>query len=300
MNLTERLRCYGDVLENESLSKHTTYKVGGNAAYFVYPSSLIGLTRILEIAKEENKAIKILGKGSNVLASDDTFDGIVCCLDRYFIDTYFEEDGTCFASAGVSIIYLAFEAMKRGLGGLEFASGIPGTVAGACFMNAGAYKSEMSHIIESVLVLKDNECVWMSKEECEFAYRSSIFKKHSDWIILALRLKLHAKDSNEIKAIMDSRRERRMASQPLNFPSAGSVFQNPQDMPAWQLIEQSGLRGYQINGAMVSEKHANFIVNVNKAKAQDILDLMNLIQNKVKETSGYELETEVELFNWKK
>lgn len=297
--ILENLKLYGDILLDEPMSKHTTYKVGGNAACFIYPSSLVSLMRIMELAKQQNIPVKIIGKGSNILASDDQYEGIICCLDRYFIETHFENNGTCYAMAGVSIIYLAFEAMKQGLGGLEFASGIPGTVAGACFMNAGAYKSEMSHIVEAVLVLKNGQCSWMRKEECEFSYRSSIFQKNPDWVILALKLKLYPKDSNEIKEIMDSRRERRMASQPLNMPSAGSVFQNPVDIPAWQLIEQAGLRGYRINGAMVSDKHANFIVNADQAKAEDILNLMQLIQKKVKEASGYELKTEVELFNWK-
>ena len=167
-------------------------------------------------------------------------------------------------------------------------------------MNAGAYKSAMKDVVEAVWVLKEGNCVWMSVEECEFSYRSSIFKKHPDWVILAVRFHLTPKDPLEIKELMDSRRERRMASQPLDKPSAGSVFKNPEEMPAWKYIEESGLRGKSINGAKVSEKHANFIVNEKEAKAQDIYDLIELIQKSVYEKFNVFLKAEVECFNWKR
>lgn len=290
---------YCDVLENEPLALHTTYKVGGKARYFVYPKNEIALMRLLKDAKENQIETKIIGKGSNLLVSDDDYEGMVICLDRYFNEVVFEKNKVS-AYAGQSIIYLSHEAMKRGLSGLEFASGIPGTVGGACFMNAGAYKSAMKDVVEAVWVLKEGNCVWMSVEECEFSYRSSIFKKHPDWVILAVRFHLTPKDPLEIKELMDSRRERRMASQPLDKPSAGSVFKNPDEMPAWKYIEESGLRGKSINGAKVSEKHANFIVNEKEAKAQDIYDLIELIQKSVYEKFNVFLKAEVECFNWKR
>ena len=290
---------YCDVLENEPLALHTTYKVGGKARYFVYPKNEIALMRLLKEAKERQIETKIIGKGSNLLVSDDDYDGMVICLDRYFNEVIFEKNKVS-AYAGQSIIYLAHEAMKRGLSGLEFASGIPGTVGGACFMNAGAYKSEMKDVVEAVWVLKEGNCVWMSVEECEFSYRSSIFKRNPNWVILAVRFHLTPKDPLEIKELMDSRRQRRMASQPLDKPSAGSVFKNPEDMPAWKYIEESGLRGKCINGAKVSEKHANFIVNEREAKAQDIYDLIELIQKSVYEKFNVFLKAEVECFNWKR
>lgn len=288
----------GDVLENEPMSKHTTYRVGGKARYFVYPKNEIGLMRLLDLAKEYNIQTKIVGKGSNLLVSDEDFDGMMINLDRYFNEVIFEENKVS-VYAGQSIIFLAHEAMKRGLSGLEFASGIPGTVGGACFMNAGAYKSELKEIVDAVWVLKDGNCVWMKPEECEFGYRTSIFKKNPSWIILAVRFNLTKKDSAEIKEIMDSRRQRRMDSQPLNKPSAGSVFKNPEDGAAWKLIDDAGLRGYMIGGAKVSEKHSNFIVNESNAKAQDILDLIELIQKSVYDKFNVSLKTEVECFNWK-
>ena len=290
---------YCDVLENEPLALHTTYKVGGKARYFVYPKNEIALMRLLKETKENQIETKIIGKGSNLLVSDDDYDGMVICLDRYFNEVIFEKNKVS-AYAGQSIIYLAHEAMKRGLSGLEFASGIPGTVGGACFMNAGAYKSEMKDVVEAVWVLKEGNCVWMSVEECEFSYRNSIFKRNPDWVILAVRFHLTPKDPLEIKELMDSRRQRRMASQPLDKPSAGSVFKNPEDMPAWKYIEESGLRGKCINGAKVSEKHANFIVNERDAKAQDIYDLIELIQKSVYEKFNVFLKAEVECFNWKR
>lgn len=290
---------YCDVLENEPLALHTTYKVGGKARYFVYPKNEIALMRLLKETKENQIETKIIGKGSNLLVSDDDYDGMVICLDRYFNEVIFEKNKVS-AYAGQSIIYLAHEAMKRGLSGLEFASGIPGTVGGACFMNAGAYKSEMKDVVEAVWVLKEGNCVWMSVEECKFSYRNSIFKRNPDWVILAVRFHLTPKDPLEIKELMDSRRQRRMASQPLDKPSAGSVFKNPEDMPAWKYIEESGLRGKCINGAKVSEKHANFIVNEREAKAQDIYDLIELIQKSVYEKFNVFLKAEVECFNWKR
>ncbi len=290
-----------DVLEYEPMSKHTTYRVGGKVRYFVYPKNEIALMRLLQLAKNNNVETKIVGKGSNILFSDDDYDGIIICLDRYLNEVIFEKNHVT-AYSGQSIIYVAYEAMKRGLSGLEFASGIPGTVGGACFMNAGAYKSEMKDIIEEVWVLKeDNTCVWMNVNECEFAYRTSIFKAHPEWIILAVRFKLVEKDQKEIKELMDNRRERRLATQPLDKPNAGSVFKNPEGNFAWKLIDECNLRGMSINGAKVSEKHSNFIVNENReATAKDILDLIQYIQKTVYDRFNVSLKTEVECFNWKK
>lgn len=296
--LINHLNEIGDVLEYEPMSKHTTYRVGGKARYFVYPKNEIGLMRLFELANEYQVKTKVVGKGSNLLVSDEDYDGMVISLDRYFNEVIFEEDKVS-VYAGQSIIYLAHEAMKRGLSGLEFASGIPGTIGGACFMNAGAYKSEIKDVIDAIWVLKDGNCVWMRPEECEFGYRTSIFKKNPSWVILAVRFHLTKKDSQEIKELMDSRRQRRLDSQPLNKPSAGSVFKNPENGPAWKLIDDAGLRGYKIGGAMVSEKHSNFIVNEDKASAQDILSLIELIQNTVNEKFHVTLKTEVECFNWK-
>lgn len=291
---------YADVEENESLAKHTTFRVGGKARYLIYPKNHIALTRILDYLEEKRFAYRIFGKGSNLLCSDEDYDGIVICLDRYFSEFYFEEDGTCVVQSGCSLVLLAHEAMKKGLSGLEFASGIPGTVGGAIFMNAGAYLSDMNAIVESVYIYRHGKCLWVNKEELDFSYRHSIFQSNRDWIILGAKLKLAHGESGEIRELMDARRKRRMDTQPLNFPSAGSMFRNPENMQAWKLIEDLGLRGKMIGGAQVSEKHANFVINADHALAKDIMELVLLIQKKVKETYGVDLKMEVEKFNWTK
>lgn len=299
MNLEQKLSAYGDVERNEPLSKHTTFRIGGNASYFIYPKNEICFMRILELLKEAGLPYKIFGKGSNLLCSDDDYEGAVICLDRYMSEFYFEEDGTCVAQAGCSIILLAHEAMKRSFTGLEFASGIPGTFGGAMYMNAGAYKSSISDILQSVFVLKDDTCVWIDQSELEYSYRHSRFQQEDDWIILGGRIKLTSGDQKEIRDLMDSRRKRRMESQPLNKPCAGSMFRNPKEAQAWELIEKIGYRGKRIGGAMVSEKHANFIVNEEQATAQDIAMLVDEIAKKVKDEYDIDLHTEVERFNWK-
>lgn len=297
--LIERLRPYADVECDVKLSTRTTFRIGGLCKYFIYPKNMLGLLRILDILEEAQIPRKVFGKGSNILCSDDAYEGAVISLDRYFTDFVFEADGTCVAAAGTSIILLAYEAMKNSLSGLEFASGIPGTVGGAVFMNAGAYKSDMSKILKEVYVLKDKSVVSMSVEELDYRYRHSLFQSHFDWIILGCRLQLTKGDQKDIRDLMDSRRKRRMDSQPLDKPCAGSMFRNPQGYQAWELIERIGYRGKRIGGAMVSDKHANFIVNEDHAKATEILALVKEIQQEVRKQFGVELITEVEKFNWK-
>ena len=182
--------------------------------------------------------------------------------------------------------------------GLEFASGIPGTLGGAMYMNAGAYKSDISACLKEVCVCRDHTLVWMKKEELDYAYRHSAFQSHPEWTIIAGKLQLSKSCQKEIRSLMDARRERRLSSQPLDLPNCGSVFRNPPQHPAWQLIEEIGYRGRKIGGAMVSDKHANFIVNVGSAKAKDVDQLIQEIQEKISEQYGIDLITEVERFNW--
>ncbi|MEE0831490.1 MAG: UDP-N-acetylmuramate dehydrogenase, partial [Longicatena sp.] len=177
--------------------------------------------------------------------------------------------------------------------------GIPGTLGGALFMNAGAYKSNMAEIVKEVYVLINQEVKTLSIDSLEYGYRSSIFQKNRDWIILGAKIQLTKGNQKDIRSLMDSRRERRMSSQPLSMPNAGSVFRNPEGHAAWQLIEEAGLRGLTIGGAQVSDKHANFIVNADNASAKDVAELMGIIQKTVKERFQVELKSEVEKFNWK-
>ena len=296
-DITERLSKFAPVETDVSLAQMTTLRIGGNAHYAVYPDNLLAMDGIIQLAKEEGVPYKIFGKGSNMLCSDEYFEGIIIRLDHGFNDYWFDEDELT-AEAGCSLIYMSQEAMKRGYSGLEFASGIPGTIGGGVFMNAGAYRSSMSEIVEAVYVYVDGNAIWMSAEECRFGYRTSIFKEHPDWIILAARMKLKEGETEKIRTLMDDRRKRRLASQPLDKPSAGSVFRNPDEVPAWKLIEGIGYRGKVIGGAKVSDKHVNFIINEDGATAYDFLRLVNEIKDKVREKYGIDLHMEVERFNW--
>ena len=295
--LYEELKRYSEVDVDVPLSKMTTLRIGGKAKYTVYPENQVALDSIIRVLKKRGVPYKLIGKGSDLLCSDEDFDGVIIRLDRHCHNSYFDENRLT-VQAGCSIIMLAVEAMKKGLSGLEFASGIPGTVGGAIFMNAGAYKSSMSDILDEVLVLRDNTSEWIKAEDCEFGYRSSIFQKHPDWIILGARMTLTPKDSKEISDLMEDRRKRRMASQPLEYPTCGSVFRNPEGMNAWQLIDGIGYRGKRIGDAMVSDKHCNFICNMGNAKAEDYLTLVKEIQEAVYEKYGVMLHTEMEMFNW--
>ena len=279
MSIKNRLMTYAEVLEHEPMKKHTTFKIGGCVDYYIYPKNCTALMCVLEILAQENIPYYVLGRGSNVLCSDTDFHGAIINLDRTLNDFYFEPDGVLVAQAGCSIINMAVEAMKRSLTGLEWASGIPGSI-GVC-------------------VLKDNTICWMKKDELDYAYRHSIFQSHKDWTILVGRFQLEKGNQNDIRDLMDSRRERRMSAQPLDKPCAGSVFRNPEEIPAWKLIEELGLRGHKIGGAMVSEKHCNFIVNDDlNATAQDVRDLIHEIKTRAKKEYNIDMVTEVEQLYW--
>ena len=293
MIVKKRLDTYADVEEQVSLKTRTTFRIGGNCRYFIYPKNEICFLRILQILKEENISWKIFGKGSNILCSDDDFDGAVICLDRYMSDFYFEEDGSVMAQAGCSIILLAHEAMKRSFSGLEFASGIPGTVGGAVYMNAGAYGGEMKDVLVSVTYLtREGEIVTEDAANLDLSYRHSIFEENGGCILSA---KLHLKrgDSAAIKARMDELMQKRIDKQPLDKPSAGSTFKRPVGAFAAALIDQCGLRGYRHGGAAVSEKHCGFVVNLGGATCADVLALCDEVRAVVKEKTGYELEKEI-------
>ena len=297
-NIYEQLQHFGKTDYNVPLSSMTTLRIGGNARYVCYPDDVVSLDGIIRLLDKEGIPYKVFGRGSNMLCSDDDYEGAIIRLDRGF-DRYYFNDDHLIAYAGCSIIHLAYESMKNELSGLEFASGIPGTVGGLTFMNAGAYKSCMKDIVERVMVYRNGTTEWINADDCGFAYRHSIFHEHPDWIILAADMKLEHKDDNEIREVIESRKARRMATQPLDKPSAGSVFRNPDEIPAWQLIEGIGYRGRQVGGAKVSEKHVNFIVNENRASATDFMTLVDEITKKVMEQYGIELHMEVEKFNWR-
>lgn len=288
----------GEVIENEPMYKHTTFKVGGPCRLYVKVKDVDHLKQLMTFLKETETPYYLIGRGSNLLFSDKEFDGVVVSLNECFQEIKIN-GSEVEAQAGVGLIYLASQCCKYGLGGLEFAGGIPGSIGGAIFMNAGAYLSEMSEIVASVTVLNEKmEIIELSCEQMQFSYRYSILQKHPGWIVLSCRLKLQPKDPSEIKTVMDNRKEKRMTTQPWNFPSAGSVFRNPPNKPAWKCIDDCGLRGKEIGGAQISPKHSNFIVNNGYASAKDILALIELVQREVKALYGIDLHTEVRLVNW--
>ena len=298
IDLYKELEALAEVEENIPLSKMTTLRIGGVARYVVYPENTLSLQGVMNKLNQNHIPYKVIGKGSNLLCSDEPFDGVIIRLDRYLCNAYFDNEHLV-AEAGCSIIALSYEAMKNELSGLEFASGIPGTLGGVTFMNAGAYKSSMADVIDSVSVYRDGKIEWIQNADCGFSYRTSIFQKHPDWIILAVKMTLQKGDQKEIRELMDSRRERRMNSQPLDKHSAGSIFRNPEEIPAWKLIEGAGFRGKRIGDAVVSEKHVNFIVNENHASAKDFITLVTDVQKAVKDKYDIDLYMEVEKFNWR-
>ena len=269
----------GKVEEYASLKKYTTYHVGGTARAIVFPQNIDGLVTLVRFLRENDILYKLLGKGSNLLFSERNYNGILIKLDEFNDITFFGKD--------------------KVRTGLEFASGIPGSIGGSVFMNAGAYKSDMGYIVESVKVLTPElRIITLENREMEFHYRSSYLQKHRDYICLEAVLRLQKGKREAIEEVIRERKQRRMESQPLEYPSAGSVFRNPEDNFAGKLIEDVGLKGKIYGGAMVSDKHANFIVNHNGASADDVKYLIDLCHDKVLEEYGIDMRIEQEFVNW--
>ena len=288
----------GKVEKDVPLSKYTTYKVGGKAKVMVYPKNVDNLIKLMKIIKTHKLRYKVLGNGSNVLFSDNEFDGVIIRLNE-LDDVEFFGRGKVRVGAGYSLMKLSLMTARRGLAGLEFASGIPGTVGGAVFMNAGAYKSDMGYVVSEVKVLTpDFRIITLENKEMNFHYRSSFLQTHRDYICLEVVLKLTKGDKDALDEVIKERRQRRVESQPLEYPSAGSVFRNPEGMFAGKLIEDLGLKGKTIGGAMVSEKHANFIINYKKAKSSDIKKLIELVHDKVLDEYDVDMKIEQEFVNW--
>ena len=287
----------GDFKEDESMAIHTSYKVGGKCKFYVLPSNLNKLELLLNELDKNKIRYKVVGNGSNTLFSDDYYDGVIINLSRL---NNIDINGTIInVEAGFPLIKLSNICALNSLSGLEFASGIPGNVGGAIYMNAGAYKSDMASVLKEVTFLdENNNVVTLPSDKLEFGYRTSLFK-HRKYIILSCVMELKPGNKEEILDLMNDRRERRINSQPLEFPSAGSVFRNPSDdVFAGKLIEDLGLKGYTIGGAKVSEKHANFIINYNNASAKDIKELIEFIKDKVFEKYNISLKIEQEFINF--
>lgn len=287
----------GAVKEMVSLKKYTTYKVGGVAKVLVYPKDEKKLILLIKKLRDEKIKYKILGYGSNLIFSDDLYDGVLIKLDLF--DKIKIKDTIITVGAGASLVKLSYMALKEGLTGLEFASGIPGTVGGAVFMNAGAYKSDMGYIVSEVKVITPElKIKTLYNKDLNYKYRDSFLRQNPEYICLEAKIVLRHGDKKLIKELMETRKQKRLISQPLEFPSAGSVFRNPDGDFAGKLIEDCGLKGYRIGGATVSVKHANFIINDNGATGNDVKNLIDYVHDKVKERTGVDLKIEQEFVNW--
>lgn len=280
-----------------SLSTLTTYKTGGIAKLVVYPNNINNLKQLLKLIHKHNIKYFILGKGSNTLFSDKEFNGVIIKLDK--LNNFKIKETEIYVESGMILSKLVQESIKNELTGLEFAIGIPGTIGGAIYMNAGAYGNNMSNIVKSVIVLNEKfQIKEIPLEKLKFDYRYSIFQDNKNLICVAANIKLEHGNHDEIASKIKENLLKRKNSQPLEYPSAGSVFRNPKGNYAGKIIEELGLKGKIIGGAEISTKHANFIINKNNASSSDILNLIKLVQKEVKDKYKIDLKLEQQLVNW--
>lgn len=283
----------GKVIDNILMSDYTTYKVGGRVICMAIPEDEKSLIVLLKYLRKNKIKYKILGNGSNVIFNDAGYNGVIIKLDNF--NSLRIINNKIIVGAGYMLNKLALRVSRLGLTGMEFATGIPGTVGGAIYMNAGAYKSDMGYIVTSVKVLTPQyEIKTLYNKDLNFHYRSSFFQTHKDYICLEATIHLIKGNSEEIINLIEERKKRRLETQPLEYPSAGSVFRNPDGNFAGKLIEEIGYKGKSIGGAKVSEKHANFIINNGNATGEDVKKLIIEIKNKIKEKYNIELKVEQE------
>lgn len=286
------------ILKDEPMGKHTTFRAGGKADYLVMPSNEEQVRDLVLLLKKENVPYYVMGNGSNLLVRDQGFKGVIIQIARKMNQIRVEGE-TIYAQAGALLSKIAAQALGEGLTGFEFASGIPGTLGGAVMMNAGAYGGEMKQVIVNACVLTSaGEIAVIPADLMELGYRTSVFAKNQD-IILSAQLKLEYGNEAVICEYMDELKEQRVSKQPLEYPSAGSTFKRPEGYFAGKLIQDAGLRGFQVGGAQVSEKHCGFVINKDHATATDILSLMEQVSDKVEAEFGVRLEPEVKIIGEK-
>jgi len=282
------------ILQKEPMKKHTSFKIGGPADLFFIPRNKEEITLAIGLCKEYDFPFYIMGNGSNLLVSDEGYPGMIIQIYKNMSQVKIEGEKV-WAEAGILLSTLSKKIVDEGLAGFEFASGIPGTLGGALYMNAGAYDGEMKLIVDSVEVLDDKgKCMTLRNEEMKFGYRTSILH-HSPYIAIGASLQLAKGDKTCILGKVEDFTERRKTKQPLEYPSAGSAFKRPEGFYAGKLIMDTGLRGYRIGGAQVSEKHCGFIINVGDATAKDVKALISFVQEQVFEKFGVQLEPEVRM-----
>lgn len=280
-----------NIKENEPMKNHTSFKVGGPADLFLMPQTREELQAALEICKQSEKSLYIMGNGSNLIVRDNGYSGII--INTKALNQVKTVGETLIAEPGISLKDLANVALEEKLTGLEFASGIPGSLGGAVTMNAGAYDGEMKGVIKSITVItEDGSLKTIPADMCNFGYRSSILQQHH-WVLISVELALKNGDYQVIAAKMLDLNTQRQTKQPLEYPSAGSTFRRPVGYYAGKLVQDAGFKGYSIGGAQVSEKHSGFVINKGGATAADILNLIAAIQSAVKEKFDVDLKTEV-------
>ena len=283
------------LLENESLAAHCSFKIGGPVRALAAPSDVSGLAKLCYYLKKHNIAPYMLGNGTNILFPDEGLKNVFIVSTEKLTKLFLLPDGAIYAESGVSLSKLASFACQNELAGLEFASGIPGSVGGGLMMNAGAYGGELKDVVESVVLyyIPEQRLYELTNEQCQFAYRSSLFQKMGGCVLLSAVFRLSAGQRDEIAAKMQELNARRRDKQPLDLPSAGSAFRRPEGHYAAALIEQAGLKGYRVGNAQVSEKHAGFVVNAGGATSHEVYDLMMYVRRTVYEHSKVVLEPEM-------
>ena len=287
--------CIGieNVKLEEPMEKHTTFRIGGPADYFLCPQTAEELKAVIHVCKETGTPYFILGNGSNLLVSDKGYRGAVIQIWKNMSEVSVEDETKIRAQAGAQLSKIASCALEQSLEGFEFAAGIPGTLGGAVVMNAGAYGGEMKDVLTSVRVMtEEGEIMELPAEELGLGYRTSIIPEKR-YIVLGAVISLTEGKKEEIKAQMDDLRQKRVSKQPLEYPSAGSTFKRPEGYFAGKLIQDSGLKGFTVGGAQVSEKHSGFVINKGNATAADVMELIRQVTAKVKEDTGVTMEPEV-------
>lgn len=292
MNFLNNYECYF----NASLKKYNTYRIDATCKGLVFVHSVNELIELLKNLKNNNIDYIILGNGSNIILASDYYDKVIIKLDKLNNITF--NDNIVKVESGYPLPKLSLEILKHNLTGLEFAAGIPGLVGSSVAMNAGAYNKSMADVVKEITILDEDLNIRVLKNnELKFRYRDSLLKENKKLIVLEVTLELEHGDILEAKELIETRRQRRISTQPLNYPSSGSVFRNPEGMHAGELIEKCNLKGYNINGAEISEKHANFIINKDNCNGSDIISLINLIKDKVKEKYNIDLILEQEIID---
>ncbi len=279
--------------ENEPMSRHTTFRIGGPAKLYIVPESIESFADAVMIVKDAGVRYFMIGKGSNVLFADEGYEGAVISTEK--LNRVTVTGNEIYCECGASFTAVSHTARDNSLTGLEFANGIPGSVGGAVYMNAGAYGGEVSQVLKESTYFDTDSCkiVTIPLDEHDYGYRTSVYVKNKSWVILSAVFSLETGNAADIKAVMDDYMLRRKTKQPLEYPSAGSVFKRCQGHFTGQMIEEQGLKGYSVGGAQISEKHAGFIINKGGATASDVLELISFIQKKINKAYGLDLECEV-------